>query len=706
MRKLFIFLILIAPFGILFFNLPDFPFPARSDYSDLAISHFPNAVFLLHSINEWHQIPLWSNTILSGYPFAADPLSGIWYLPGWIAYLFPLPLGFNLNIILHLVWGGFGIFYILIKEQKSDLAAVAGALIFELFSKNFAHYAAGHLTLLYAVSWTPWIFISEKFYRKGKWYLLSGVILGLVALADIRWFAFLGMIWFLFAVYTRRIESDWKLLALISRTAASLGIAILVAAPLLLPLLEFTGLSTRAAMTPSESLMMSLPPSYLAGLAIPDMQGYAEWMLYPGGAALILTIFSLSVRELRKKNLFWIGTILFALVIAVGSATPIGSLLFHLPGFDLLRVPTRIIFLAGVSFAMIAADCIQFLLQSGQRKDVVLKPVGNGLAIAALAGFLILICAGLLVYTGTVPINYLWGTAAILTATGLVLARRSQRINSQVFLLVMIPMICLDLGGVDWIGLRFLGESKVLQESSAEISWLEAQNAGTVRVYSPSYSLAQQTAVVNHLELSDGVDPLQLKSYVDYMERATGIAESGYSVTLPPFSSANPEEDNAGKTPDAGYLGQLNIKYIVSAFNVSAPGLVFRANAGISKIYENSDFRPRAWVQADLASTSPVLRPSERLAWTPNRIEVAAKGEGWLILSEINYPGWSAFVDGNPTEIKTYNSILRAVHIPEGQHQIMFDFNPPSVYGGIVLAVLGWMVALVFFFFRGRIGRR
>ena len=46
----------------------------NSEYSDLAVSHLPNATYLLHSLREGGAIPLWSNLILSGAPFAADPL--------------------------------------------------------------------------------------------------------------------------------------------------------------------------------------------------------------------------------------------------------------------------------------------------------------------------------------------------------------------------------------------------------------------------------------------------------------------------------------------------------------------------------------------------------------------------------------------------------------------------------------------------------
>lgn len=701
MRRLLIVLILLAAAGFSFFNLSDFAFQPLSNYSDLAISHYPNAVYLLHSIAEWRQIPLWSDAILSGYPFAADPLAGLWYLPGWIAYLFPLPLGFNLNVLLHLVWGAFGVFLFLKKEGKSDFAALAGAIIFELFSKNFGHFGAGHLTLLYAIAWTPWIFFSEKFYGEKKWSLLTGVFLGMVALADIRWFAFLCAAWIAYALYLRLTGGGFSILSFIKRGAVCLGLALLVAAPLLLPLLEFSGLSTRATMTAADSLAMSLPPSYLAGLAIPDLRGYAEYMLYPGGAALILAIFSLSIPELRRRNLFWVGMIVTALLIALGPATPVGSLLFQLPGFNLLRVPSRVLFLIGWAFAVMAADCIQFLisleLPAGTMK---LKPPGNGLAIAGLSGFLVLICVGLFVYTQSVPVNYLWGTIAAGLAAVLVLLRRSQRISPRLFLFILIPFISLDLGGVDGSNLRFVAAEAVLKSGSEEAAWIEAQNAGVFRVYSPSYSLPQQTAAAHNLELADGVDPLQLKSYVAYMQRATGIPDAGYSVTLPPFATANPESDNQGNEPDADLLGRLNVRYVVSAFDLTNEKLALRSKIGPSRIYENSGYRERAWVQADLDPANTTIRPVTGLNWTPNQVELSATGPGWLVLSEIDYPGWKAWVDGQPAEIARYDSLLRAVQLPPGEHEVTFTFAPASVYAGIILGGIGWLIAFGSFFLR------
>jgi hypothetical protein len=147
---------------ILLPGLASFPFPsANAAYSDLATSHYPNALFLRRALQEWHTIPLWSPAILSGYPLAADPLSGLWYPPGWLALLLPLPFGFNLLVALHLVLGGAGMYSLLRQQGLGHPAALLGGLAFEFMPKLFAHYGAGHLTLLYAVPWTPWLLSSS-----------------------------------------------------------------------------------------------------------------------------------------------------------------------------------------------------------------------------------------------------------------------------------------------------------------------------------------------------------------------------------------------------------------------------------------------------------------------------------------------------------------------------------------------------------------
>ncbi len=79
---------------------PDgFPFWVGGEYSDLLISHWPNAEFLRRALLQYHQFPLWNPSILSGAPFAADPLAGLWYPPDWLTVILPLPFAFNLLLV-------------------------------------------------------------------------------------------------------------------------------------------------------------------------------------------------------------------------------------------------------------------------------------------------------------------------------------------------------------------------------------------------------------------------------------------------------------------------------------------------------------------------------------------------------------------------------------------------------------------------------
>ena len=150
--------LLITPLVLILQSPSGFPYPAPgAEYSDISISHYPNMLYLKRVLLDTGTVPFWSPAIFSGYPFAANPLSGLWYPPGWIALLFPLPMGFNLVAAMHLLWGGLGIYLLLRAEGLSDRSAIFGALAFEFSPKLFAHYGAGHLTLYYAVAWTPWL---------------------------------------------------------------------------------------------------------------------------------------------------------------------------------------------------------------------------------------------------------------------------------------------------------------------------------------------------------------------------------------------------------------------------------------------------------------------------------------------------------------------------------------------------------------------
>ena|SRR5437899_2370142 len=51
---------------------------------------------------------------------------------------------------------------------------------------------------------------------------------------------------------------------------------------------------------------------------------------------------------------------------------------------------------------------------------------------------------------------------------------------------------------------------------------------------------------------------------------------------------------------------------------------------------------------------------------------------GFLVLSEVYYPGWIARVDGVETPIHRVNSTLRGLEVPAGDHEISYVYEAPT----------------------------
>ena len=153
-------IVIVLPLILLIPYLNFFPYPAEAKYSDFTITHFPNFVYIQNSLWKFHEIPLWSDAIFSGYPFAANPLSSLFYPPAWISWILPLPMGLNLLTMLHLVFSAVGIFFFLRSENNSIMASLGGALSLELMTKLFGHLGSGHITLIWAFCWLSWILLS------------------------------------------------------------------------------------------------------------------------------------------------------------------------------------------------------------------------------------------------------------------------------------------------------------------------------------------------------------------------------------------------------------------------------------------------------------------------------------------------------------------------------------------------------------------
>jgi len=80
-----------------------------------------------------------------------------------------------------------------------------------------------------------------------------------------------------------------------------------------------------------------------------------------------------------------------------------------------------------------------------------------------------------------------------------------------------------------------------------------------------------------------------------------------------------------------------------------------------------------------------------------NEIRVDAKlpSPAILVLSEVFYPKWKVFVDGEEAEMLKADYVLRAVALPSGDHEVVFRYDSSALERGLVISVVTLAAALI-----------
>jgi len=146
-------------------------------------------------------------------------------------------------------------------------------------------------------------------------------------------------------------------------------------------------------------------------------------------------------------------------------------------------------------------------------------------------------------------------------------------------------------------------------------------------------------------------------------------------------------------------------------------------------VYENPDALPRAYVVSEARPAKDSddaigvinaggfnLRNAVVLETTPlpptgpgggtvawkmrgtDRLELAveARGDSIVVVSDTDYPGWEAKVDGKAAPILRANGAFRAVAVPAGSHTVTMAFRPASARYGVLLSALSIAAILAF----------
>ena len=83
--------------------------------------------------------------------------------------------------------------------------------------------------------------------------------------------------------------------------------------------------------------------------------------------------------------------------------------------------------------------------------------------------------------------------------------------------------------------------------------------------------------------------------------------------------------------------------------------------------------------------------------YAPNRLvyETDSDAPGTAVFSEVYYPTWQAFIDGNEVKVGRADYVLRALAVPAGHHKIEFVFDPLSLKITETIATISFIIMVL-----------
>lgn len=671
-------------------------------------------------------LPLWNPHLYAGAPFIGDIQAGFLYLPNLILFLlwpeFPY-VALQWLAVLHLYVAGLGM-YVLLRTLRPGLvqihpvAALFGALAFTFCDPLLTHL--GNLNLIAVLAWMPWVlalFMRALAKKSLRWAALAGLLLALATYAGHAQSTFfvalaLVMLALAHAVFSGS-RGAWR--AAFTALAVTAILALLLAAPILLPALELTSLTERSTFAYQESVDFSLAPMQLIGLLTPGFFGRGpalHWSLwqrvetpYIGVAALLLAVAGMVLgwRERRRDLIPWLIMALVGLLLALGIYAILhGWLAWLVPFYGQLRAPARALILWALGASVLAGAGLDSLLRLLPRPLAPLPPLLHGDALPGLRPFALFLRTGVVVLVGVVtPLAFF----SLLLTQG----------NETTFLRASVAALALVLAALWWLATWLLVEAgragwlrpALLGGALAALLFVDLAAAGAYTDISPN----DPTTGYNHPEIVEFLksDPelfrIDTLTEIQALWQPDTAALAGLQdvggIANPLTLSAWQEYWAAlgGRESDA--YQALNVKYLIARDGTPLPAnfsLALDAPGELS-VFANNASWPRAWLESQSGdgyepARPPVIVEEYRSGYI--RLRAAPAEPTTLGMSEIRYPGWQVRVDGAVMEeLPARGGLLRRVALPAGEHVVEWEYRPGGFYTGLLLAGVGLLLTLV-----------
>lgn len=706
-------MILLAALGVLtIVAQPHLIAPATLVSLDTATQYYPWYAFLGQSLRAG-SIPGWNPSTFAGAPFAADPLSGWMYLPAMVLFAaLPLEYAAKAMLLFHPLFAAASTFALARALGLGRAPAfIAGLAYANTGFVQIQNLCCSPVASIYA--WLPLTLVgvekalqSRRWRHRVTWWGLAGVgVSQSVAVwpGQGAYYAALivgGYIAFRSLVAPSPPAPDGptdRIGRLLLHESGVFVLGAALAAAGLLPRLEFNALSNLAGGYAADNLGVGgLQPVQWLYLASPS-----AW--YVGLSVLALAVGALLVarRRLTPAIGYFGVTSLGAMLLSGTAETPLHWLLYRLlPGFANLHphAPERILTVAYLGPALLGGWCVQAWCAHEwfRRRAIIL-------------GLVALITADL--------------------AVGGVRARSDRLLIDPLDGIERLTLI--DLATY----YRPTGASMFLKQRQAQSPFRFlgfAPNvdgrllAYTFRFGDPSTAalLVNNRALLLGLQDVQGYNASHLLRFDAYMTALNGQTQNYHDATVFARGLSSP------------LLDLLNVRYLVVPRDIDTldgPALArFQATVyqdGQVRILENPSAFPRAWIVHEAVQVSTAGATSTRsldsrlvdarrtavleepppalelpddavhdqtvmLTDVPNRIEVhtSTDAAGLLVLSEIAYPAWQAYVDGQPVRQYIADGTLRAVPVPAGEHLVALRFESETLRIGLIISSAALLV--------------
>lgn len=517
--------------------------------------------------------------------------------------------------------------------------------------------------------------------------------------------------------------------------------------------------ATSWSLHPVETLTLAIPFSFGFGKYFYyGHMPFTDYPNYLGVIVLLFAIIALFVARTRFV-MFLASVVIFTTLVSFGKYFPIvyGPLFKLLPYFDKFRVPVMILIVqqlaaallcgfgisavfsidptrgarkallgVGVAVALLVIFAVSYgywsagFAESVAPKIRLVRSVQEQIAVARMAGGLLakdLVTLSMLLLATTTALwlyfrRYLPATALVLIVIGIVLID-FYRIDRD----IIHPEKMFRSPQLATIKEKSVG-GRVL-EPDALIEFLEQQD-GYYRVF-PMTHLSQ--ALVGDFETNrymnfgissiGGYHPAKLFLYQELIEalrvalprgdfRMIDMLNARYVIT------SNPLPENPVLTPVWQGLDYNGTKKFVYENQRAFPRVFFvdefEVRPGDEALNEMLADATLDLSQVALLESAPPIDPVSAEGATASiteyrlneiRIDATLPAPAILVLSEAYYPAWKVRVDGEPGDVIRADHILRAVALPAGEHEVVFQYDSSLFKRSVTLSVVTLSAAVL-----------